>query len=85
MVNFMPWGGKKPAAIPTDFERALTQEVLRTELTRIKALIGTTVLLLLISGSIFLFAPDAVSGVWHGNLNPLYLYAVVVPFIVFEL
>jgi adenylate cyclase len=85
MVIFVPWGGKKPAVIPTDFEHALTQEVLRTELIRIKALIGTTVLLSLISGSIFLFAPDAVSQVWHGNLNPFYLYAVVVPFILFEL
>nr|WP_247520740.1 adenylate/guanylate cyclase domain-containing protein [Bradyrhizobium sp. 190] len=81
----MPWGGKKPAVIPTDFEHALTQEVLRTELIRIKALIGTVVLLSLISGSIFFFAPDAVIRLWHGNLNPLYLYAVVVPFILFEL
>jgi adenylate cyclase len=85
MVIFVPWGGKKPAVIPTDFEHALTQEVLRTELIRIKALIGTVVLLSLISGSIFFFAPDAVSQVWHGNLNPLYLYTVVVPFILFEL
>jgi adenylate cyclase len=85
MVIFVPWGGKKPAVIPTDFEHALTQEVLRTELIRIKALIGTVVLLSLISGSIFFFAPDAVIRLWHGNLNPLYLYAVVVPFILFEL
>ncbi|MBR1125562.1 adenylate/guanylate cyclase domain-containing protein [Bradyrhizobium lablabi] len=85
MVIFVPWGGKKPAVIPTDFEHALTQEVLRTELIRIKALIGTTVLLSLVSGGIFLFAPDAVSRVWHGNLNPLYLYFFIVPFILFEL
>ena len=85
MVIFAPWGGRKPAVIPTDFEHALTQEVLRTELIRIRALIGTTVLLMLVSGGIHLFAPDATSRIWHGNLNPLRLYAFVVPFILFEL
>jgi len=85
MVIFVPWGGKKPAVIPTDFAHALTQEVLRTELIRIKALIGTAAVLSLISGAIYLFAPDAVSLVWHGNLNPLHLNAVVLPLILFEL
>jgi adenylate cyclase len=85
MVIFVPWGGKEPAVMPTGFDDALTQEVLRTELIRIKALIGTTVLLSLISGSIYFFAPDAMSRIWHGNLNPLHLYAAVVPFILFEL
>jgi adenylate cyclase len=85
MVIFVPWGGKEPAVMPTGFDDALTQEVLRTELIRIKALIGTTVLLSLISGSIYFFAPDAMSRIWHGNLNPLHLYGAVVPFILFEL
>jgi adenylate cyclase len=85
MVVFTPWGGKEPAVMPTGFDDALTQEVLRTELIRIKALIGTTVLLSLISGSIYFFAPDAMSRIWHGNLNPLHLYGAVVPFILFEL
>jgi adenylate cyclase len=85
MVIFVPWGGKKPAVIPTDFDHALTQEVLRTELIRIRALIGTTVLLMLVSSGIHFFAPDAMSRIWHGNLNPLHLYAFVVPFILFEL
>ncbi len=31
MVIFVPWGGKKPEVIPTDFDHALTQEVLRAE------------------------------------------------------
>jgi adenylate cyclase len=83
MVVFTPWGGKEPAVMPTGFDDALTQEVLRTELIRIKALIGTTVLLSLISGSIYFFAPDAMSRIWHGNLNPLHLYGAVVPFILF--
>ena len=37
------WQGKKTEgpAVSADFQHALTQEVLRTELIRIKALIGT--------------------------------------------
>ena len=61
------------------------REVMTTELLRIKALIVTTVLLSLISASVYFFAPDEVSRVWHGNLNPFYLYSVLVPFILFEL
>ena len=29
--------------------------------------------------------PEAVSHVWHGNLKPIYLYAIIVPFVLFEL
>ena len=36
---------QRGAAVSADFAHALTQQVLRTELIRIKALIGTTVLL----------------------------------------
>ena len=85
MVIFVPWGGKKPAAIPADFDHALTQEVLRTELIRIRALIGTTALLAITSGAIYFFAPDAMSRIWHGNVHPLYLYGIAGPFILFEL
>jgi adenylate cyclase len=82
------WGSRKGAqdlAVSAEFHQILLREVMTTELLRIKALIGTTVLLSLISASVYFFAPDAVSRVWHGNLNPLYLYAVLVPFILFEL
>ncbi|MCA1455372.1 adenylate/guanylate cyclase domain-containing protein [Bradyrhizobium sp. BRP22] len=82
------WSRKKDAqgsAVSAEFHRILMREVMTTELLRIKALIGTTVLLSLISATVYFFAPDAVSRVWHGNLNPFYLYAILVPFILFEL
>ena len=44
MLGF--WGKKnneQEPAVSADFQHALTQEVMRTELIRIKALIGTTV------------------------------------------
>jgi adenylate cyclase len=71
--------------VSPEFHQAMTQEILRTELIRIKALIGTTAMLGAILMSVYLFAPEAVSKVWHGNLKPSYLYSVMVPFILFEL
>lgn len=71
--------------VSADFQRALTQEVMATELLRIKALIGTTVLLATILWILYFFAPEKISQVWHGNLKPHYLYSIIVPFILFEL
>lgn len=56
-----------------------------TELLRTKALIATTALLGIILWIVYLFASEAVSRVWHGNLKPEYLYSIIVPFILFEL
>jgi len=85
MAVFLPWGGKKREAVPTDFQYALTQEILRTELIRIKALIGTAAFLAAVLWTVYIFAPEAVSRVWMGHLKPAYLYAILVPFILFEL
>jgi adenylate cyclase len=86
MVGF--WDKKKDGqepAVPADFQRALTQEVMTTELLRIKALIATVALLAIILATVYFFAPEVVSRVWHGNLKPSYLYSIIVPFILFEL
>ena len=82
------WGKKtkdQDTGVSADFQRALMQEVMTTELLRIKALIATTVLLGVILGTVYFFASEAVSRVWHGNLKPEYLYSIIVPFILFEL
>ena len=82
------WGkrkNEKEPAVPADFQRALMQEVMKTELLRIKALIATTVLLSICLWTVYLIAPEKVSEVWHGNLKPHYLYSVILPFILFEL
>ena len=82
------WGKKtrgQDTGVSADFQRALMQEVMTTELLRIKALIATTVLLAIILGTVYFFASEAVSRVWHGNLKPEYLYSILVPFILFEL
>ncbi len=81
------WQTKKSegSAVTADFQRALTQQVLRTELIRIKALIGTTAVLALLLLVIHTFDPYAVEHLWHGRLKPVDLYAIMLPFIVFEL
>ena len=80
------WGNKaERPVVSVDFQRALTQQVLRTELIRIKALIGTTVLLSSLILIIHIFDPMAVQHLWHGRLNPSDLFAILIPFILFEL
>ncbi|KRR25105.1 adenylate cyclase [Bradyrhizobium lablabi] len=82
------WGKAKSdqdTGVSADFQRALTREVMATELLRIKALIGTTLALSVILWTVYFLAPEKVSQVWHGNLKPHYLYSVMVPFILFEL
>src|SRR5437868_1342130 len=85
MAVLLPWRGEKRVAVSTDFDHALTQEILRTELIRIKALIGTAALLGAILWTIYIFEPEVVSRVWMGHLKPSYLYSILGPFILFEL
>jgi adenylate cyclase len=85
MVGFSGWTGARRSAVSSEFEHALMREVMTTELIRIKALIATTALIAAILWAVYLLAPEAVSRVWHGNLKPAHLYAMVVPFILFEL
>lgn len=73
------------SAVSADFQRALTQQVLRTELIRIKALIGTTVLLASLILIVHLVDPYAIEHLWKGRLKPADLFTILVPFILFEL
>lgn len=84
----MPGLGDKTeesTAVSADFRRALTEQVLRTELIRIKALIGVTVLLTLLIFVIHTFDPYAIEHLWHGKLNPFDLLKIMIPFVLFEL
>ena len=85
MAVLLPWRGEKRVSVSADFDRALTQEILRTELIRIKALIGTAALLAAALCTVYILEPEAVNRVWMGNLKPAYLYSILVPFILFEL
>src|SRR3954451_8226240 len=76
---------ERGVAVSAEFAQALTQQVLCTELIRIKALIGTTVLLTLMLAILHAVNPYAVEHLWHGRLTPSRLYAILIPFILFEL
>jgi adenylate cyclase len=81
------WGNKggQGSAVSADFRHALMQQVLRTELIRVKALVGTAISLTLMLLGLYFFDPYAVNHLWHGSLKPSYLFAILVPFILFEL
>jgi len=85
----MAWFGQgktiEGSAVSAGFQHALTQEVLRTELIRVKALIGTAAVLGLLLLTIHTIDPYAVEHLWHGRLKPTDLYLILVPFILFEL
>src|ERR1700712_5439067 len=76
--------GERPTVSP-DFQRALTQQILRTELIRIKALIGTTTLFASLILVIHFLDPGAVQHLWHGKLNPSDLFKILLPFILYEI
>lgn len=79
------WGKKSEGStVSADFQRALTQQILRTELIRIKALIGTTVLLSSLILIINTVDPSAIQHLWHGRYNTREIFAVLIPFILFE-
>lgn len=78
-------GDKNHSGLPAGFQRALTREILKTELLRIKALIVTTSVLTGVLWIIYTLAPEQLERLWQGNLKPVYLYSILIPFILFEM
>src|SRR6266567_2486590 len=83
-----PWRGNKGEprpAMSADFERALTREILLTELLRVKVILFTLSLLLAILTVAYAISPDGIERIWHGHLPVLPLYSAFLLFAVFEL
>jgi len=68
-----------------DFDRALTREILLTELLRVKVILVTLSLLLAILTVAYAISPDGIERIWHGHLPVLPLYSAFLLFAVFEL
>jgi len=68
-----------------DFDRALTREILLTELLRVKVILFTLSLLLAILTVAYAISPDGIERIWHGHLPVLPLYSAFLLFAVFEL
>jgi adenylate cyclase len=73
------------ATVSADFQHALMRQVMRTELIRVKALIGTTAFIAVMILILHTVDPYAVEHLWHGGLKPTDLYRILIPFILFEL
>jgi len=67
-----------------EFNRALMRQTLNTELLRVKALIATAVLFLVISVQVEIFAPKISEWIWPARVGILYVYAIIAAFISFE-
>jgi len=59
--------------------------VLRTELVRIKSLIATALVLVVVLWAVDLIAPEGLDNIWRGRFRPIYLSVILIPFILFEL
>src|SRR4051794_5488647 len=80
------WGNKgQDSEVSAEFQRSLMQQVMRTELIRVKALIATTAILVVSILILHAVNPYAIEHLWHGKLKPSDLYAIMIPFILFEL
>jgi adenylate cyclase len=77
--------GVERPAVSVDFDHALTREVLRTELVRIKSLIATALVLVVVLWAVDLIAPEGLDNIWRGRFRPIYLSVILIPFILFEL
>ena len=82
------WRGNKGEprpAMSADFERALTREILLTELLRVKVILVTLSLLFAILTAVYAISPDGIERIWHGHLPVLPLCSAFLLFAVFEL
>ena len=82
------WGGKESEqrpAVSADFERALTREILTTELLRVRVIVATMTLLLVAVLSADAISPGVMERLWHGHLPILPMTVVFLSFVMFEL
>jgi adenylate cyclase len=84
-VSFGKREDKGQSALPAGFQRALTREILKTQLLRIKALIITSSVMAGILLIVYTLFPEQMERLWRGNLKPGYLYSILILFILFEI
>ena len=82
MVSFLK--ARRKAVLSEAFERELTREVLRTELLRVKALIATGCLMLVLLTATLVVDPAIASRIWRGTDGMIREYALLAAFILLE-
>jgi len=82
MISFLK--ARRKAVLSEEFERELTREVLRTELLRVKALIITGCVMLVLLTATFVIDPAISNRIWHGTDGMVREYSVLIGFLLFE-
>jgi len=77
--------GEQGAAVSADFTQALAQQVLRTELIRIEAILVTLVVLLATLTLVFVVSPASIESIWHDRFPLVPLCGAFLLFGLFEL
>jgi adenylate cyclase len=75
---------KSHTPVLAQFRDALTREILLTERLRVRAVIVTVSLLVAVTTSLDVLAPSVLARISHGRFDLAPLYAVYVPFLLFE-
>jgi adenylate cyclase len=83
MVSFGSRKVGQRAVMSEEFERELMREVLRTELIRVRAVILTSAMLMLMFAVVYLVAPQVVERIWRGS-GLFYPYVILMSLIAFE-
>ena len=71
--------------VSKEFDHLLMREVMRSELVRVRTLVGVTVAITIIVTLVHIFVPGVVQRIWRGGVSPNAIYPILVGFILFEL
>jgi adenylate cyclase len=77
--------GSSHERVSKEFDHLLMREVMRSELVRIRTLIGVTLAITIIVTLVHIFVPDVVQRIWRGGVSPNAIYPVLIGFILLEL
>jgi adenylate cyclase len=81
------WRPKAPPVqveVSPEFQQAFVREVLKTERLRMKTLIVAVTMLLVLATAVNWLFPQVVEQIFRKQFSLVYIYAIIVPFIVFE-
>ncbi|QOZ70328.1 adenylate/guanylate cyclase domain-containing protein [Bradyrhizobium arachidis] len=84
MARFASRKARQHAVLSEDYERELTREVLRTELLRVRALIMTGCVIIILLTTMYLIDPAVVNRVWRGTGGLVKEYGLLIGFILLE-
>lgn len=84
MVSLISGKARQKAVLSEEFERELTREVLRTELLRVKALITTGCVMMVLLTATFVIDPAIANRIWRGTEGMVREYALLTGFLLFE-